>query len=65
MNTEMSPRTRSVVSGLTAIAITTALMATLVESLNPALVLRGGESAAPERAAIADSHSPATLIRKV
>lgn len=39
MKTEMSPKARTVLSGVTAFAITTVLVSTLVEALNPALVL--------------------------
>lgn len=53
MKTEMSPRGRSIVSGLTAVAITTVLVSTLVEALNPALLLSGNEYAAPQTIAAA------------
>lgn len=48
MKTEFSPRARTIVSGLTAVAITTVLVSTLVEALNPALLLSGNESAAQQ-----------------
>lgn len=53
MKTEMSPRFRTIVSGLTAVAITTVLVSTLVEALNPALLLSGNEYAAPQTIAAA------------
>lgn len=53
MKTEFSPRTRSIVSGLTAVAITTVLVSTLVEALNPALLLSDNEYAAPQTIAFA------------
>ena len=48
MKTEMSPRSRSIVSGLAAAAITTVLVSTLVEALNPALLFSGSGYAAPQ-----------------
>jgi hypothetical protein len=53
MKTELSPRARSIVSGVTAVAITTVLVSTLVEALNPALLLSGNEYAAPQTIAAA------------
>ncbi|MGE0031768.1 MAG: hypothetical protein AB7T20_11665 [Steroidobacteraceae bacterium] len=55
MKTEFSPRTRSIVSGLTAVAITTVLVSTLVEALNPALLLSDNEYAAPKTIASASA----------
>lgn len=51
MKTEMSQRTRSVLSGVTAFAITTVLVSTLVEALNPALVLSANGYAEPQQIA--------------
>lgn len=53
MKTEMSPRSRSIVSGLAAVAITTVLVSTLVEALNPALLLSDNEYVAPQTIAAA------------
>ncbi|HLG52642.1 MAG TPA: hypothetical protein VI339_01880 [Steroidobacteraceae bacterium] len=64
MNTEMSPRIRSFVSGLTAVAITSVLMITLTESLNPALLQSSAESSAPEKTAAVGTHGSTALIRK-
>ena len=55
MKTEFSPRARSIVSGLTAVAITTVLVSTLVEALNPALLLSGNENAAQQTIASASA----------
>ena len=66
MSTEMSPRVRSIVSGLAAVATTALLMATVVESLNPAaLTRRSDEPSAQLSAATVDARSQAPLIRKV
>ncbi|MGQ0429301.1 MAG: hypothetical protein ACT4UQ_05160 [Gammaproteobacteria bacterium] len=54
MKTQMTPRSRSFWSGLTALAITTVLVSSLVEALNPALILSNGAQADPE--AIATVH---------
>jgi hypothetical protein len=64
MNIEMSPRTRTVVAGLAAIATTTLVMSTLVESLDPRR-LQSGEHATPVIAATAGSHSNTALVRRV
>jgi len=55
MKTEMSPRSRSIVSGLAAAAITTVLVSTLVEALNPALLFSGNGYAAPQTIAAAST----------
>lgn len=55
MKTELSPKARSIVSGVTAVAITTVLVSTLVEALNPALLLSGNENAAPQTIASASA----------
>jgi hypothetical protein len=55
MKTELSPRSRSIVSGLTAVAITTVLVSTLVEALNPALLVSGNENAAQQTIASASA----------
>jgi hypothetical protein len=62
MKTEMSPRSRSVVSGLTAVAITTVLVSTLVEALNPALLLSGNENAAQQTIASASARRDGTSL---
>ena len=66
MNIEMSPRIRTVVSGLAAIATTALLMTTVIESLNPAALQESfGESAKPVTAAVLDTRNDAPLIRRV
>jgi hypothetical protein len=66
MNIEMSPRVRTVVSGLAAIATTALLMTTVIESLNPAALQQSfRESATPVNAAVFDTRSDAPLIRRV
>ncbi len=51
MKNEMSPKTRSVLSGVAAFAITTVLVSTLVEALNPALLLSANGYAEQEQIA--------------
>jgi hypothetical protein len=51
MKTEMSPKARTVLSAVTAFAITTVLVSTLVEALNPALVLSANGYAEPQQIA--------------
>ena len=46
MNRELSPRSRSFLSALAAIAITMVLASTLVESVKPVLVLSSEASSA-------------------
>jgi len=58
----MSPRGRSIVSGLTAVAITTVLVSTLVEALNPALLLSGNANAAPQTIAATSMRRNETSI---
>lgn len=66
MSFEMSPRTRTVVSGLAAVATTALLMSTVIESLNPAALQQSlRESDAPVNAAILDARNDAPLIRRV
>ena len=66
MNIEMSPRIRTVVSGLAAVATTALLMTTVIESLNPAALQQSRrEAAAPVNAAVLDTRSGAPLIRRV
>ena len=64
MKTELFPRVRSFVVGLTAVAITSVLMTTLAESLNPALLQSSAESSAPERTAAVGTQGSTALIRK-
>jgi len=45
MKTEISQRSRSVISGVSATAITLLVMAWLVEALNPALLMSHGPQA--------------------
>ena len=66
MSIEMSPRVRTIVSGLAAVATTALLMTTVIESLNPAKLQQSRrESAAPVAAAILDTRADASLIRRV
>jgi len=65
MSTEMSPRVRSIVSGLAAIATTTLVMSTLVESLDPRRLQSSGEQTTSVNAATVDIRSNAALIRRV
>jgi hypothetical protein len=65
MNIEMSPRVRTVVAGLAAIATTTLVMSTLVESLDPRRLQSGGEHSAPVSAAAAHIQSNTAFIRRV
>ncbi len=66
MNTELSPRIRTLVSGLAAVAMTSLLMTSLIESLNPAaLTKRSVESSAQLSATTVDTASHAAFIRKV
>jgi len=51
MKYEMSPKARTVLSGVTAFAITTVLVSTLVEALNPALVLSANGYSEPQQIA--------------
>jgi len=66
MSTEMSPRVRTLVSGLAAIATTGLLMTTVVESLNPAALTQSSdERSSPVIAATVDTHDSVAFIRKV
>lgn len=66
MKTELSPRIRTLVSGLAAVATTAILMTTLVESLNPAALTRRSDEPSTQLSAVsADTSSQAPLIRKV
>lgn len=51
MNTDLSPRARTFVSGLAAAAVTTVLVSSLVESFHPALLLRFDEGSASQQVA--------------
>lgn len=51
MKTELSPKARTVLSAVTAFAITTVLVSTLVEALNPALVLSSNGYSEPQQIA--------------
>lgn len=61
MKTEMSPRIRSFVSGLAAVAMTILLSTTLVEAVKPVLMLSSGELSASVNAAALDIRGDATL----
>ena len=66
MSIEMSPRIRTVVSGLAAVATTALLMTTVIESMNPAALQQSRrDSSTPVIAAIVDTRSDAPLIRRV
>jgi len=65
MNIDMSPRTRFLVSGLAAIATTTLVMSTLVESLDPRRLQSNGEHSTPVRAATADVRGNAAFPLEV
>jgi hypothetical protein len=66
MNTELSPRIRTLVSGLAAVAITGLLMTSVIESLNPAaLTKRSVESETPLAATAVDHGSVAAPKRRV
>lgn len=54
MNIDLTPRARSFVSGLAAAAVTTVLVSSLVESFDPALLLRFDDGSAPQQIASAD-----------
>ena len=60
MRSEISPRTRSFLSGLAAIALTTVIATTLVESVKPVLILSSGSST-PVSVAALDSRGEATF----
>ena len=51
MKTELSPKARTVLSAVAAFAITTVLVSTLVEALNPALVLSANGNSEPQQIA--------------
>lgn len=63
MNTELSPRIRTLVSSLTAIAITTLLATTLAESFNPVARQGSAQLSAPVNAATTDIRSHTAFIR--
>ncbi len=66
MNTELSPRIRTLVSGLAAVAVTGLLMTSVIESLNPAaLTKRSVESETPLSATAVDHGSAAAPKRRV
>ncbi len=55
MKTELTPRGRSIVSGLAAAAVTTVLVSTLVEALNPALLFSDSAQVGPQAIAAASA----------
>lgn len=66
MSYELSPRIRTVVSGLAAVATTVLLMTTVIESLNPAALSQSlRDSAGPAIAANVDLQNGGPLIRTV
>lgn len=64
MKNVISPRSRTVVSGLLAAAVTTVLVSSLVESFDPVQLLRLEEQTAPGQIAAVDARKEAQLIRK-
>ena len=58
MNTEFTPRGRTVVSGLLAAAITTVLVSSLVESFDPVQLLRIDAETAPAQIAEVRKEDP-------
>lgn len=54
MNKGYSSRSRAIVSGIAALAVTTALVSSLVESFDPAQLLRIEEKSASEQIAATD-----------
>jgi hypothetical protein len=62
MNREVPRRARSVLSGLGAIALTSVLAATLVESVKPVLILSSGGFPAPINAAVIDIHGRSAVV---
>ena len=51
MNIDLTPRTRTFVSGLAAAAVTTVLVSSLVEAFDPAQLLRFDQGSAPQQIA--------------
>jgi hypothetical protein len=62
MKTELSPKGRTIVSGVAAFAITTVLVSTLVEALNPALVFGAGGYSEPQEIASASTRRETQLV---
>lgn len=65
MNIDLSPRARSLVSGLAAVVTTSLLMITVVESFTPLLGSETGKAAAPVTTAAVDFHRQTALSRRV
>lgn len=63
MNTGLHSRSRSFVSGLAAAAVTTVLVSSLVESFEPAQLLRFDEQAAATQIATADARKDVAFVR--
>ena len=51
MNIDLTPRTRTFVSGLAAAAVTTVLVSSLVEAFDPAVLLQFDKGSAPQQIA--------------
>lgn len=64
MNTGLHSRSRSFVSGLAAAAVTTVLVSSLVESFEPAQLLRFDEQTAATQIATADARKDAAFVRE-
>jgi hypothetical protein len=65
MNHQISSRISSFLSGLAAIALTTIIATTLVESVKPVLALSSSDQFATANAAEVDGHGTANLVRNV
>jgi len=62
MKIELSPKGRTVLSGVAAFAITTVLVSTLVEAMNPALVFGAGGYSEPQEIATASTRREVPLV---
>ncbi len=63
MNTNLHSRSRSFVAGLAALAITTAVVSSLVESFDPVQLQRIEQDSAIDRTAYLDTRKTAELVR--
>lgn len=62
MKIELTPKGRTVLSGVAAFAITTVLVSTLVEALNPSLVFSGYSE--PQQIAAASTRREDLTVRE-
>jgi hypothetical protein len=65
MNHEMSPRIRSFLSGVAAVAMTILIATTVVESLKPVLMLSSGDGFTSLNAAASGNRGDTTFVRSV